>query len=138
MRKLREERMMEKTEENEQQRIDEQESAKPERTDTYPQRKWGPQLLGAMIGAFIFLIAGGLASQLGWVSNPTNRWWLWGAVIGGLLGSTDSLNNSGKILTKKDNKWLNVTVSLAGMAVLFGLVFALSTLVGWILRKLNF
>ena len=114
------------------------ETTQTESKETSPQRKWGPQILGAMIGAFIFLVAGGLARQLGWVSDPTNRWWLWGAVIGGLFGSGESLSNSGKILTKKDNKWLNIAVSLLGMAVLFGIVFALSGLVGWILKQFNF
>ena len=129
---------MENINENEQKEVEEKKPEQPAKEDTQPQRKWGPQIIGATIGAFIFLIAGGLANQLGWVTGSTSRWWLWGAVLGGLVGSGDSLNNSGRILTKKDNKWLNIAVSLVGMLIFFGIIFALSGLAGWLLSLFNF
>jgi hypothetical protein len=102
-----------------------------------PQRKWGSQILGAMVGAFVFLIAGGLANQMGWTAGSTSMWLLWGAMIGSLFGSTDALNHSGKILTKRDNKWLNISVSLLGMVVLAGIFLALVSISKWIISVLK-
>jgi hypothetical protein len=103
-----------------------------------PQRNWGSQIIGAMIGAFVFLVIGGVASYLGWVTLRTDRLLLWGGVVGGFIGSIDSLATAGLRLTKKNNKWLNVGVSFLGMLVFFGIVFGLSRLVGWILSLFNF
>ena len=124
-------------ESNDKQMESEEQEEKKQVSEDSPPRKWGPQILGAMIGAFIAYIAGGLASQLGWVAGSTQRWWLWGGAIGGLFGSVDSLSNSGKILTKKDNRWLNIAVSLIGMAVIAVMFIGLSRLVGWIMSFFN-
>jgi hypothetical protein len=102
-----------------------------------PQRKWGPQILGAMVGAFVFLVAGGLANQMGWATGTTSMYLLWGAAIGSLFGSTDALNHSGKILTKSDNKWLNIGVSLLGMVVIAGIFLALVSFSKWLLSILK-
>ena len=90
---------MENNYENEQKQVDESVPVQPKSEEVQPRRKWGPQILGLMIGAFVFMVAGGLASQLGLVETSTNRWWLWGGFIGSFIGSGDSLNKSGKILS---------------------------------------
>ncbi len=122
---------------NKQEQDDKNEKAQTENELSQPSRKWGPQIVGATIGAFCFMILGGLANQFGWQIGQTSRFWLWGAVIGGLIGSAESLENAGARLTNSDKRWLNIVVSLLGMVVLFGIILGLSDIAEWILSLLN-
>ncbi|MDF1514741.1 MAG: hypothetical protein P1S60_13110 [Anaerolineae bacterium] len=94
-----------------------------------PQRNWRDQIIGSVLGAFIFYILGGLLQYFGVIKSPIDRFWLWGAVIGGLFGSTDSLNIAGARLTNSENKGLNILVSLVGMVIIFTVVYAIASLI---------
>lgn len=101
-------------------------------------RNWRPQIVGSVIGAFVFFIAGGIAQYFGWLPDSMNTAWLWGAVLGGLVGSLDSLEHAGSILTKKENKWLNIAVALVGMAVIFSVLLVMVQWLGRFLSSRNF
>lgn len=122
---------------NEQDQDDKGAKTLPEGEQTQPKRQWRPQILGAMIGAFCFMVLGGLANQLGWQIGQTDRLLLWGAVIGGIVGSADSLAAAGSNLTKSDNRWLNILVALLGMIIIFSIIYGLSSLSGQILSIFN-
>ncbi|MCU0521552.1 MAG: hypothetical protein MUF84_12760 [Anaerolineae bacterium] len=91
-----------------------------ERTD------WGRQILGAIIGGAVVLVLGTAARQLGWIDQDLTRYVMWGAVIGALFGSSESLERAGQRLTRRDEPWLNIAVSLIGMAVAFALIYVIS------------
>ncbi|MGC9347906.1 MAG: hypothetical protein ACP5JG_07200 [Anaerolineae bacterium] len=93
---------------------------------------WRRQIIGALIGGFIALILSGLAVQLGWIEGRVVNHVLWGGVIGGIVGGSESLEQAGARLTQRDAPVLNMAVALLGMAVLFGIVF----LVVWGLSQL--
>jgi hypothetical protein len=118
--------------------IDLADEPKTEKGTEQPSRQWGSQILGAAIGGFIFFILAGLALQFGWVTGNTDRWWLWGAVIGGILGATEKLNTAGARLTNGKNKLVNIVVALLGMAILIIIFYGLAHLISWILTRLNF
>ncbi len=108
-----------------------------EETETQPKRQWGPQIIGAMIGAFIAMILGGLATQLGWQIGQIRNLWMWGAVIGGFIGAADSLAEAGSRLTKSDNRLFNIFISFLGMLAILLFVLGISRLTGWVLKLFN-
>lgn len=96
---------------------------------------WGRQMVGAIIGAAVaFLLATG-AQRLGWAGGDMVRYLLWGGVIGGLIGGSNTLAQAGKRLTHRDEDWLNVLVSLLGMVVIFGVLFAIALGLSSLLRQ---
>jgi len=84
------------------------------------------QMIGALIGAAVAFLLARAAQQFGWVSGDMTRYLMWGAVIGGLVGGSDTLAQAGQRLTHRDSVWLNVLVSLLGMAVISGVLYAIS------------
>ena len=62
------------------------------------------------------------------------RYLMWGGVVGGLVGGSDTLAQAGKRLTHRDSDWLNILVSLLGMLVISGVLYAISVGLMSILR----
>jgi hypothetical protein len=87
---------------------------------------WGRQIIGAAIGALLVLVLGTAAKLLGWTDVDLARYVWWGAVVGGLFGSSESLERAGGRLTRRPEAWLNISVSLVGMAVIFAVLFGLT------------
>jgi len=92
------------------------------------------QIIGALIGAAVAFLLARVAQQFGWVPGDMIRYLMWGAVIGGLVGGSDTLAQAGKRLTQRDSDWLNILVSLLGMAVISVVLYAISIGVVHILR----
>jgi hypothetical protein len=92
------------------------------------------QMIGALIGAAVAFLMATAAQQFGWVPGDMTRYLMWGGVIGGLVGGSDTLAQAGKRLTHRDSVWLNVLVSLLGMAVISAVLYALSMGLMYILR----
>ena len=113
------------------------EQPKPAYTTSRPQRNLTGQIVGALIGAFIFYILSEVAKRIGWLPSQPDRLWLWGAVIGGLFGSADSLSDAGSRLTNKKNKILNIIVALVGMFIIFGIIFMMVSFISRFLPKLD-
>ncbi|MBN1247072.1 MAG: hypothetical protein JXC32_05400 [Anaerolineae bacterium] len=87
---------------------------------------WGRQIVGALIGGGLVLILGTVAQQLGWVQQSLGRYVMWGGVVGALFGASETLERAGRRLTRRDEAWLNITVSLIGMAVVFAALLGLT------------
>ncbi|MBN1247503.1 MAG: hypothetical protein JXC32_07575 [Anaerolineae bacterium] len=94
------------------------------------------QFIGSLIGAAIAMVIFLLSRQLGWLGGELVQYLLWGAVVGGLIGGSDALAQAGKRLTKRDEDWLNILVSLVAMAVIVGMLFALSSALTTLLQNL--
>ena len=92
------------------------------------------QMIGALIGAAVAFLLARVAQQFGWVPGDMTRYLLWGGVIGGLVGGSDTLAQAGKRLTRRDSDWLNILVSLLGMAVISGVLYAIAFGLVYILR----
>jgi uncharacterized membrane protein len=92
------------------------------------------QLIGSLVGAAIAILLQSAGRQLGWWTGDMVQFLLWGGVIGGLIGGSDALSQAGKRLTGRDEDWLNILVSLVGMVVLFGSLFAIIYALGSVLR----
>ena len=92
------------------------------------------QMIGASIGAAVAFLLARAAQQFGWAPGDMTRYLLWGGVIGGLIGGSDTLTQAGKRLTHRDEDWLNILVSLLGMAVISAVLYAVSIGVVNILR----
>jgi hypothetical protein len=84
------------------------------------------QIRGAFVGGLVALILAVVARELGWIPGNVVRYTIWGAVVGSLFGSGDSLAQAGQRLTQRDERWLNILVALIGMAVLFAGIIALA------------
>lgn len=105
------------------------------RTDEVRRPDLGEQLKGAAIGAVIGLGLGYVAKEgLGVVQGRLVQYALWGGAIGGLLGGADELARAGSRLTKRDEKWLNVLVSVIGFIVIFGVMIGIISLAAWIVN----
>lgn len=94
------------------------------------------QFIGSLIGAGIALAILFLGRQLGWLGGDVVQFLLWGGVIGGLIGGSDALAQAGKRLTGRDEDWLNILVSLVGMALVFSALFAIAYALSWLIRTL--
>ncbi|MCJ7550661.1 MAG: hypothetical protein MUQ30_13390 [Anaerolineae bacterium] len=92
------------------------------------------QMIGASIGAAVAFLLARAAQQFGWAPGDMTRYLMWGGVIGGLIGGSDTLTQAGKRLTHRDEDWLNILVSLLGMAVISAVLYAVSIGVVNILR----
>jgi hypothetical protein len=92
------------------------------------------QLIGALIGAAIALVVSSIGRQLGWLGGDAIQYLLWGGIIGGLVGGSDALAQAGKRLTRRDEDWLNILVSLIGMAAIMGVIFALAYVLNELVR----
>jgi len=92
------------------------------------------QTIGALIGAAVVFLLAMAAQQFGWVPGDMTRYVLWGGVIGGLVGGSDTLAQAGKRLTRRDADWLNILVALLGMAAIAGALYAVAAGVLYILR----
>jgi hypothetical protein len=92
-------------------------------------------MIGALIGAAVVFLLARVAQQFGWVPGDMTRYLMWGGVIGGLVGGSDTLAQAGKRLTHRDSVWLNVLVSLLGMAVISGVLYALAYGVVYLLQS---
>jgi len=96
------------------------------------------QLVGAVVGAVVVLLALRIGTQVGWWQPPAREtgWILLGAFVGSLASSLGYYDRAGAHLTGRQSQGnktilaLNVFVALLGMAVIMGLIFALSSLVG--------
>lgn len=102
-------------------------------------RGWGQQMIGALIGALVMVVAMQIGPSFGW--QPANRTmpFLIGGTVGALLFSLDRLALAGSRLTRRTEglgaRMLNVLIALLGMAVITGLVLALSALIGWVFKQ---
>lgn len=105
-------------------------------TATQTTDSWGRQMVGAIIGGMLALVAAALARGSGLISGALVQYVLWGGVIGGLIGGADALAEAGKRLTRRDTRWLNILAALLGMAVLFSAFFLLVRGVAWLVRSL--
>jgi len=92
------------------------------------------QMIGALIGAAVAFLLARAAQQFGWAPGDMTRYLMWGGVIGGLVGGSDTLAQAGKRLTHRDADWLNILVSLLGMALISAVIYVISTGVVHILR----
>jgi len=92
------------------------------------------QMIGALIGAAVTFLLARAAQQFGWVAGDMTRYLMWGGVIGGLVGGSDTLAQAGKRLTRRDSEWLNILVALLGMAVISGVLYAIAHGVLYLLR----
>jgi len=92
------------------------------------------QMIGALIGAAVAFLLASVGRQFGWAPGDMTRYLMWGGVIGGLAGGSDTLTQAGKRLTHSDSNWLNILVSLLGMAVISAVLYAISFGVLAILR----
>jgi len=97
---------------------------------------WGRQMLGAVVGGLLALVAASLARGAGLISGSLVQYVLWGGVVGGLIGGADALALAGKRLTRKDARGLNILAALLGMAFLFGAFLLLVRGVSWLVRLL--
>ncbi len=91
-------------------------------------------MIGALIGAAVAFLLASAAQQFGWVPGDMTRYLMWGGVVGGLVGGSDTLAQAGKRLTHRDSDWLNILVSLLGMLVISGVLYAISVGLMSILR----
>jgi hypothetical protein len=91
-------------------------------------------MVGALIGAAVAFLLARAAQQFGWVPGDMTRYLMWGGVIGGLVGGSDTLAQAGRRLTHRDSDWLNILVSLLGMAVISGVLYAIAIGVVYVLR----
>ncbi len=98
---------------------------------------WERQIVGAFVGAAVALLLAVGAQQLGWFQGSLIRYVLWGGVIGGLVGGSDRLEQAGSRLTRLDIRWLNITVAILGMAIVFGVLFAIALGVSTLIRQLT-
>jgi hypothetical protein len=88
------------------------------------------QVFGMVLG-----IIGGLMTANFWPVVQVNLGWsgaiVWGAAIGGIIGSLAQFERAGKILTRSENRMLNLSVGLAVpllfLAVLAVVINALSS-----------
>jgi hypothetical protein len=95
----------------------------------------GRQIVGALIGGgAVWILATG-ARQLGWAAGDPVRLMMWGAVVGGLFGGSETLIAAGRRLTRRDNAWLNIAVALLGMVVLSAVIYGLAYLAALIFRQ---
>lgn len=92
------------------------------------------QMIGALIGAAVAFLLASAAQQFGWVPGDMTRYLMWGGVIGGLIGGSDTLTQAGKRLTHRDADWLNILVSLLGMALISAVLYVIAVGVMYILR----
>ena len=79
--------------------------------------------IGIAVGMTLLLAIPTLAQSFGTIETL-----LWSGAIGGVLGSLASFERAGAALTRRDNRFLNLAVSL-------GIVIAFFTLVLWLLRR---
>ncbi|HOT91064.1 MAG TPA: hypothetical protein PLJ78_02790 [Anaerolineae bacterium] len=98
---------------------------------------WGQQLLGAVIGALAMGVVTQIGASLGW--EPANRTALLfiGAAAGAVLFDLDRFALAGSRLTRRTEgrgiRLLNILIALLGMAIVGGLVIALTSLIGQLL-----
>jgi hypothetical protein len=82
------------------------------------------QVFGVVLG-----VIGGLMTANFWPAIPAAVGWggaiLWGAAIGALLGSLTQFERAGKILTRSDNRGLNLAVGLAVPLLIIGVLAAI-------------
>lgn len=97
---------------------------------------WGRQIVGALIGGGIVLVLGAVAQRLGWIGGNLTRYALWGGMVGALFGGSETLERAGHGLTKRDVAWLNITVSLIGMAVIGAMIYGLAHALVALLRAI--
>lgn len=88
------------------------------------------QVFGVVLG-----VIGGFMSGNFWPALPAAVGWggvlLWGAAIGAIIGSLGQFERAGKVLTRNDNRALNLVV---GLAVPLLAIVALALILGAINR----
>lgn len=79
---------------------------------------WGRQFAGVLLGAGVGLMLREMVPEWDPVSVV-----LWCAVAGGLLASLEQLERSGAALTRRENRWLNLSVGLGGPLLILLIVW---------------
>jgi hypothetical protein len=107
-----------------------------EKTERQTPDTLGRQVVGALIGGAVIWVLATVARQFGWQGDNTTRYVLWGAMVGGLIGGSETLIAAGRRLTRRDNAWLNMAVALLGMAVIAGVIYGLAFLGSMLFRQI--
>jgi hypothetical protein len=91
-------------------------------------QNWGRQWLGVIGGAIVgFLVSEflpDLANQIGIFQLV-----LWCAILGGMLASLEEIIGAGAVITRRQNRWVNLIVGLVVPALLLGIVWLLIDLI---------
>ena len=87
-------------------------------------KKWGQQwvgkISGAVVGWILTIIFPALEQRFSLLTVV-----MWSAVIGGVLTSLDGFMRAGAALTRKDNRALNLAVSLGVPILILAVIFLL-------------
>jgi len=85
-------------------------------------QNWGRQWLGVIAGAIVGLLVGvflpDFANQIGLFPLV-----LWSAILGGVLASLEEIIGAGAVISRQQNRLLNLIVGLAVPALLLGIVW---------------
>jgi hypothetical protein len=84
-------------------------------------------LLGLLVGALLGAVVAGFGEALGY-TLALGDGIFWGAGIGGVLASVPQFEQSGAVLTRRENRVLNTLVGIAGSVVLVGILVLLAVL----------